>query len=79
MKTISNYWILYHNWVLCNNDYFKLGELYDWALNNKLKASILITSVDQFYYRLVSVLYNILNGDGYFDEDYWLWDLASTQ
>jgi hypothetical protein len=61
MKRISTYWILYHNWVLCNNDYFKLGELYDWTLNNKLKASILITFIDQFYYRL---LYN------YFDEDY---------
>jgi hypothetical protein len=60
MKRISTYWILYNNWVLCNNNYFKLGELYDWTLNNKLKASILITFINQFYYRL---LYN------YFDED----------
>jgi hypothetical protein len=26
-------------------------------------------NIDEFYYRLVSVLYNILNEDGYFDED----------
>ncbi|BAF36229.1 hypothetical protein [Microcystis phage LMM01] len=61
MKTISNYWIWYNNWILCNNDYFKFGLLYDWTLYNKLKVSILITFIDQFYYRL---LYN------YFDEDY---------
>ena len=40
-----------------------------WILHNKLKASILIAFIDQFYYRLVSVLYNILNEDGYFYED----------
>ena len=60
MKRISIYWILYNNWVLCNNNYFKFGSFYDWTLNNKLKAAILITFIDQFYYRL---LYN------YFDED----------
>jgi hypothetical protein len=60
MKRISIYWILHNNWVLCNNDYFKLGLLYNWTLDNKLKASILITFINQFYYRM---LYN------YFDED----------
>ena len=35
--------------------------IFDWTLNNKVKASILITLIDQFYYRM---LYN------YFDEDY---------
>jgi hypothetical protein len=26
-------------------------------------------NIDEFYYRLGNVLYNILNEDGYFDED----------
>jgi hypothetical protein len=26
-------------------------------------------NIDEFYYRLVSVLYNVLDEDGYFDED----------
>jgi hypothetical protein len=69
MKTISNYWILHNNWVLHNNNYFELGLFYDWTLNNNLKASIFITFIDQFYYRLVSVLYNILDEGGYFDKD----------
>jgi hypothetical protein len=34
-----------------------VGANYFRTLHNKLKTSILIISVDQFYYRLVSVLY----------------------
>ncbi len=57
MKMI-NYWPMLNNKLMAS---IYNGELYNWTLNNKLKASILITLIDQFYYRL---LYD------YFDEDY---------
>ena len=61
MKMIND-WSLYNKFKASMlNDYFKLGLLYHWTFDNKLKASILITFIDQFYYRM---LYN------YFDEDY---------
>jgi hypothetical protein len=44
----------------------KIADSSKWAPRNKLNLPM---PFDEFYYRLVSVLYNILNEDGYFDED----------
>ncbi len=69
MNTISKYWITHNSLIFTTEPFaeindlvsyrsFKFALFYDWILRNELKTSTLITSVDLFYYRLISVLSN---------------------
>ena len=53
---------------MINCNVFKLALFYNWTIKNKLKARILIISTGGFYYRLRTVIYDILYEDDYFDE-----------
>ena len=54
---------------IINRNVFELALFYNLTVKNKLKAHILITSSNLFYYRLVAFIYNALYEDDYFDED----------
>ena len=94
MKNISKHWITHNSLIFTTEPFgfavndsvsyrsFKFVLFYNWILHYKLKTSILITSVDLFYYRLISVLsntlwmrmskYDIIRKDGYSGEDYYM-------
>jgi hypothetical protein len=59
MNTISKYWITHNNLILTTESFAEINDLvsyksfkFAFIMHNKLKAFILITSVDLFYYRL---------------------------